>query len=66
MIAHNLGREIATNPDAELQGPEDEPTPGQIQMTPDRIEAMANLGPEVFFHWVDQGWNAAMTERNGT
>lgn len=64
-IAWNLGREVAQNPDKELQGPEEPPNPEQIQMDGDRMQSMMDLGPELFFHWVDRGWNAAMAERNG-
>ena len=57
LIAWNLGVELAHHPDRRLQGPSEDWDMGMVAMSDDRLEAMAQLTPEVFFAWVDRAFS---------
>ena len=61
LTAWNLGVELARNPGLHLQGPDEDWDMGMVAMSDERLAAMADLTPEVFFAWVDRAF--ARTQR---
>lgn len=64
MIAWQLGEEIAAHPELTLQPPDRPWEIGMIPWTDDRLQAVDDLTPPVFFDWVGRGQVAAQAKAN--